>query len=102
MTERPESSQTPGTPDGQGPAAARIRTHVLVPLSFADGFGTTARVFTFDGLADGREHLALGLGDRAGAPQATADDVVPATEAPLQPSDENVTPLSSARAGKKD
>jgi GTP cyclohydrolase II len=47
------------------PAAARIRSQVLVPLAFADGFATTARVATFDGLVDGREHLALGLGDRA-------------------------------------
>ncbi len=38
----------------------------MVPLRFADGYATTARVFTFDGLVDGREHLALGLGDRAG------------------------------------
>ena len=50
------------------PAPARIRTHVLVPVAFADGFETMARVFTFDGLVDGREHLALGLGDRAAAP----------------------------------
>ena len=35
-----------------------------VPLRLADGFATTARVLTF-GLVDGREHLALGLGDRA-------------------------------------
>ena len=41
--------------------AATIRTQVMLPLRFADGFGTTARVYTFDGLADGREHLALGL-----------------------------------------
>ncbi len=41
--------------------AARIRTQVMLPLRFADGFGTTARVYTFDGLADGPEHLALGL-----------------------------------------
>ena len=44
-----------------------------MPLRFADGYATTARVFTFDGLVDGREHLALGLGDRAragGAPTA--------------------------------
>jgi hypothetical protein len=41
--------------------AARIRTQVMLPLRFADRFGTTARVYTFDGLADGREHLALGL-----------------------------------------
>lgn len=42
--------------------AAAVRTQLLLPLRFADGFGTTARAFTFDGLADGREHLALGLG----------------------------------------
>jgi GTP cyclohydrolase II len=47
--------------------AARIRTQLMVPLRFADGYATTARVFTFDGLVDGREHLAFGLGDRAGA-----------------------------------
>ena len=41
--------------------AATIRTQVMLPLRFDDGFGTTARVNTFDGLADGREHLALGL-----------------------------------------
>jgi GTP cyclohydrolase II len=46
--------------------AATIRTQLTVPLRFADGYATTARVFTFDGLADGREHLAFGLGDRAG------------------------------------
>jgi GTP cyclohydrolase II len=51
----------------QTPPAATVRTHLRVPLRFADGYCTTARVFTFDGLADGREHLALGLGDRAGA-----------------------------------
>jgi GTP cyclohydrolase II len=42
---------------------ATVRTQVDVPLRFADGYATTARVFTFDGLTDGREHLALGLGD---------------------------------------
>lgn len=46
---------------------ATIRTQLTVPLRFADGYATSARVFTFDGLADGREHLAFGLGDRAGA-----------------------------------
>ncbi|WP_306214465.1 GTP cyclohydrolase II [Actinoplanes sp. RD1] len=49
--------------DTPGMAAASIRTRVTVPLRFADGYATTARVFTFTGLADGREHLALGLGD---------------------------------------
>lgn len=47
------------------PPPATIRTQVTVPLRFPDGYGATARVFTFDGLVDGREHLALGLGDRA-------------------------------------
>ena len=42
---------------------ARIRTRVTVPLEFPDGYSTVAEVFTFTGLVDGREHLALGLGD---------------------------------------
>ena len=42
---------------------AVVRTEVTVPLRFADGYATTARVLTFDGLVDGKEHLALGLGD---------------------------------------
>ena len=46
---------------------ATIRTQIMLPLRFADGFATNARVYSFDGLADGREHLALGLGDRAAA-----------------------------------
>ena len=46
---------------------ATIRTQLTVPLRFADGYATTAHVFTFDGLVDGRDHLAFGLGDRAGA-----------------------------------
>ncbi|XVV17458.1 GTP cyclohydrolase II [Actinoplanes sp. CA-131856] len=39
-----------------------VRTSVVVPLRFPDGYSTTADVVTFTGLADGREHLALGLG----------------------------------------
>ena len=42
---------------------ATVRQQVTVPLRFADGYATTARVVTFDGLVDGQEHLALGLGD---------------------------------------
>ena len=34
--------------------AAAVRTQVDVPLRFADGYATTARVFTFDGLGDGK------------------------------------------------
>jgi GTP cyclohydrolase II len=44
---------------------ATIRTQVSVPLRFADGYATAARVFSFDGLVDHQEHLAFGLGDRA-------------------------------------
>lgn len=44
---------------------ATIRTEVVVPIAFGDGFRTTARLVTFDGLVDGGEHLALGLGSRA-------------------------------------
>src|SRR3982750_4195232 len=51
---------------GETPPAASIRTQVTVPLRFTDGYATTARVFTFDGLADGREHLAFGLGTARG------------------------------------
>ncbi|GAA2377792.1 GTP cyclohydrolase II [Catellatospora methionotrophica] len=40
-----------------------VRTRVTVPLRFPDGYATTAEVFTFTGLSDGLEHLALGLGD---------------------------------------
>jgi GTP cyclohydrolase II len=47
------------------PPIATIRTQVPVPLRFADGYSTVARVFSFDGLVDGQEHLAFGLGDRA-------------------------------------
>jgi GTP cyclohydrolase II len=55
------------------PPAATIRTQVLVPLRLADGSATVARAVTFDGLVDGREHLALGLGDRAGEAPADPD-----------------------------
>jgi GTP cyclohydrolase II len=47
--------------------SSSIRTAVTVPLRFADGYRTTARVFTFEGLVDGKEHLAIGLGDWEGA-----------------------------------
>ncbi|MEV6444887.1 GTP cyclohydrolase II [Amycolatopsis sp. NPDC051716] len=43
--------------------AATVRTRVRVPLRFADGFSASADVVTFDGLADGAEHLALVFGN---------------------------------------
>jgi GTP cyclohydrolase II len=57
--------------------AATIRTQVSVPVRFADGHATPARVFSFDGLIDGREHLAFGLGDRATAVTPVGRDSVP-------------------------
>ena len=42
---------------------AKVRQQVTVPLRFSDGYTTTARVMTFEGLIDGKEHIALGLGD---------------------------------------
>ncbi len=57
------------------PPVATIRTDLVIPLRFADGYATTARLFTFDGLVDGREHLALGLGDRAGADAVGGQDL---------------------------
>ena len=56
---------------------AEIRTQVTVPLRFADGFATTARAFSFDGLVDGQEHLAFGLGDRAAAVTSAGTGAVP-------------------------
>jgi GTP cyclohydrolase II len=56
---------------------ATVRKQVTVPLRFPDGYATTARVFTFTGLADGKEHLALGLGDRAAPPGSRARGKVP-------------------------
>jgi GTP cyclohydrolase II len=58
------------------PVAATIRTQVELPLRFADGYTADARVFSFDGLVDGREHLAFALGDRT-APHSADDPRVP-------------------------
>jgi GTP cyclohydrolase II len=63
--------------------AATIRTQVTVPLAFSGGYRTTARVFTFDGLADGLEHVALGLGDRAVAVEPGVSSVSPPLTPPL-------------------
>jgi GTP cyclohydrolase II len=59
---------------GRAVPLATVRTQVSIPLRFGDGFTTTARAFTFDGLVDGREHLALRLGDR---PLSTHHDTPP-------------------------
>lgn len=62
-----------------GISTLRPRARVTVPLGFADGYRTTAQVMTFDGLADGREHLLLALGDWEGALERAASG----GEAPL-------------------
>jgi GTP cyclohydrolase II len=55
---------------------ATIRTQLELPLRFADGYTTDARVFSFDGLVDGGEHLAFALGDRT-VPHPADDARVP-------------------------
>lgn len=58
---------------------ASERTRVRVPMRFGDGYSTTADIVTFDGLADGGEHLLVGLGDWRGALERSANG----GEAPL-------------------
>lgn len=81
-----ENSHTGGTTSAL--AAATVRTRVRVPLRFPDGYTAEADVFTFDGLADGEEHLLLGLGDwtrtlAADTPAAAASAPASAPPAPL-------------------
>ena len=54
-----------------------IRTQVPVPLRFADGYVAAARVFSFDGLLDGQQHLAFALGDRTAAVTSAGRRPVP-------------------------
>ena len=46
----------------RGLGSATVRSRVSIPLRFPDGYAATADVLTFHGLADGKEHLLLGLG----------------------------------------
>jgi GTP cyclohydrolase II len=48
-------------PDRLPPAV--VRREVQLPLRVADGSSVPTRMYTFDGLVDGREHVAIGLGD---------------------------------------
>lgn len=50
-------------PTGLSPAT--VRTRVTVPLRFGDGYTVTAGLATFHRLADGQEHVAVILGERA-------------------------------------
>ncbi|WP_128430836.1 GTP cyclohydrolase II [Streptomyces cyaneus] len=47
---------------------ASVRTRVTIPLRFGDGYEVTAEAVTFHGLVDGKEHVALVLGDPTAAP----------------------------------
>ncbi|OKI31003.1 GTP cyclohydrolase II [Streptomyces sp. CB03911] len=47
---------------------ATVRSRVRIPLTFPDGYRADAEVFTFHGLDDGAEHLALALGEVRGTP----------------------------------
>jgi GTP cyclohydrolase II len=47
---------------------ALIRSQVRLPLRLPDGYATTTVVTSFSGLVDGREHLALALGDPTPVP----------------------------------
>jgi GTP cyclohydrolase II len=61
----PARSSPPSTtrPGVSLPPRATVRRQVTLPLRTPDGFVTQARAVTFDGLVDGREHVALALGD---------------------------------------
>ena len=54
---------------------ATVRGQVPLPLRLDDGSLTEAQVLSFDGLCDGREHVAIALGDRAVDGPAEAGDV---------------------------
>jgi len=63
-----------------GSPSAQIRTVVHAPLAFGDGYSTDGDVFTFYGLVDGKEHLAIGLGDWRAAVDRGAPLVRPHSE----------------------
>ena len=57
---------------------ATPRSRVRVPLRFHDGYEADAELVTFHGLADGREHVAVVLGEPgpvAVRSSATAEDL---------------------------
>ncbi len=62
--------------------AAGIRTELTIPLRL-DGIATAGRVITFEGLVDGREHLAIGLGAYAARAAAAVGAAVGPGDAPL-------------------
>jgi GTP cyclohydrolase II len=65
MRDLPAAPEPAGLPAPGPLPEATVRTRVRVPLGFGD-LTVTADVVTFHGLVDGREHLALVLGDADG------------------------------------
>ncbi|MFD7921566.1 GTP cyclohydrolase II [Streptomyces sp. NPDC059740] len=57
-----------GIPDTDPTRHATVRTEVRVPLGFGHEMPLDARMVTFDGLLDGKEHLALRLGQPQDVP----------------------------------
>jgi GTP cyclohydrolase II len=49
------------------PCPATVRREVPLPVRTQDGSTVQARLYTFDGLCDGREHVALGMDAAPGA-----------------------------------
>lgn len=47
---------------------ATVRTALTIPLRLPDGWSTDARVYSFDGLVDRGEHIAIRLGTPVGVP----------------------------------
>ncbi|MFF9814715.1 GTP cyclohydrolase II [Streptomyces sp. NPDC014006] len=54
--------------DAPAVPAATPRARVRVPLHFADGYRADAELVTFHGLVDGREHVAVVLGEPGAVP----------------------------------
>ncbi|WP_349017245.1 GTP cyclohydrolase II [Streptomyces luteolus] len=65
MTQSPCQRATTASPSH--PADISLRTRVRIPLEAGAGQIVDAQVLTFDGLADGREHLAIRLGAKNAA-----------------------------------
>ncbi|GEM_PF-773743 len=66
--EFPVVSDTSNTPTAALLDGATVRTEVCLPMRLLDGRDVEAQVYTFHGLADGKEHIALKFGKPGAAP----------------------------------
>jgi GTP cyclohydrolase II len=69
MTTQPQAHVIPRYTERKSPRdtgaflpPARVRTRVVVPIRLADGRTAEPQIVTFNGLVDGREHLAVAFG----------------------------------------